>query len=338
MKQEYFMRSGALMGFADLVDELGGDAKLILSKAKLTLSELTDGDHMIPFESFVMVLEHAAHDLNCPSFGLRLSTHQSLQTMGRLGLLIRNCDSARNALMGAQRYMALHSRAAYWSFDEDARFTFINRYQHFHSTSHARQYKELAMGVCFCLIKALVPNFKGYRLEFSHRPISELKFYQHFFTMDVEFNREQDRLVCDSKYLSQPITNFNEQVHQQVEHYLSELLADHGNDIERQVRSLILQTMGMQEHTMDNIAQLLHMHKRTLQRRLKDKDLNFKRILNEVRISTARWHLEASNMDITLLSEILGYSDLSAFSRAFKTHMKCSAIEWRRQKQAEINR
>jgi len=38
-----------------------------------------------------------------------------------------------------------------------------------------------------------------------------------------------------------------------------------------------------------------------------------------------------------LLSEILGYSDLSAFSRAFKTHMKCSAIEWRRQKQAEIN-
>ncbi len=56
-------------------------------------------------------------------------------------------------------------------------------------------------------------------------------------------------------------------------------------------------------------------------------------MLNEIRISTACWHLEASNMDITLLSEILGYSDISAFSRAFKTQKQCSALQWRKQRQ-----
>ena len=110
------------------------------------------------------------------------------------------------------------------------------------------------------------------------------------------------------------------------------MLALHGDDIERQVRTLILQTMGIKEHSLDNIAALLHLHKRTLQRKLKDKGLYFKSILNEVRINTACWHLEASNMDITLISEILGYRDISAFSRAFKSEMKCSALQWRKKK------
>ncbi len=90
--------------------------------------------------------------------------------------------------------------------------------------------------------------------------------------MEVNFNQEHNRIIFNRQYLSQPITDFNKQVHQQVEEYLKQLLAQHGDNIERQVRTLTLQTMGNQEHTIDHIACLLHLHKRTLQRRLKEKD------------------------------------------------------------------
>ncbi len=334
MNKQYLIRSGSLMGFSDLVNDLGGDSKLLLGKVNLTHSDLLDGDNMVPFESMVMLLEHAASELNCPSFGLKLSTHQDLKALGSLGLLLKNCVTVREAMMCAQRYLALHSPAVYWRFSEEGRFTYITRFEDFHGISHARQYRELSFGVYTRLAQALVGmNAKGYRLEFSHRPISGLKLYRKFFSMDVSFNQEYDRLIFDSKYLSQPIASFNAKIHHQVEDYLTKLLALHGDDIERQVRVLILQTMGIQEHDIDSIADLMHLHKRTLQRKLKDKGLNFKSILNEVRINIACWHLEASNMDITLLSEILGYRDISAFSRVFKSQMKCSALQWRKKKQ-----
>ncbi len=334
MKQTYLIRSGSLMGFHDLVKDLKGDAKQLLNKVNLSPDDLLDGDNMIPFEAMVMLLEHAAHELNCPAFGLELSTRQNLSALGSLGLLMKNCLTARDAILCAQRYMALHSPAEYWSLHEEERFSYINRFEHFHNIAHARQYKELSFGVCFRLVYVLIgKNFKGHRLEFSHKPISSLKFYRKFFSMEVSFNQEHDRLISERHYLSQPISNFNQQRHQQVEDYLSKLLALHGNDIERQVSTLILQTMGMQKHTIDNIANMLSLNKRTLQRKLKDKGLSFKSMLNEIRINTACWHLEASNMDITLLSEILGYSDISAFSRAFKLQMKYSALQWRKQKQ-----
>ncbi len=336
MKQEYLIRSGALMGFDDLVKDLQGNAEALLTKVNLTADQLVDGDTMIPFEAMVMLLEHSATDLNCPSFGLQLSARQGLQALGSLGLLMKNCLTARDAIMCAQRYMALHSPAEYWNLVEEGPYSYVNRFEHFHGIGHARQYKELSFGVCLRLIHVLMgENVKGHRLEFSHKPISSLKYYRQFFAMDVSFNQEHNRLFFDSQYLARPITDFNQQVHQQVEDYLTQLLALHGDDIEHQVRTLILQTMGIQEHTLDNIANLLHMHKRTLQRKLKDKGLNFKSMLNEIRIRTACWHLEASNMDITLLSEILGYSDISAFSRAFKSQKQCSALQWR--KKAKLN-
>ncbi len=311
MNQQYLIRSGSLMGFSDLVNDLGGDFKQLLSKVDLTQSDLLDGDNMVPFEAMVMLLEHAACDLNCPSFGLKLSTYQDLQALGSLGLLLKSCVTVREAMVCAQRYLALHSPAECWRFSEEGRFTYITRFENFHGISHARQYKELSFGVCFRLAQALAgKNVQGYRLEFSHRPISGLNLYRKFFSMGVSFNQEYDRLIVDRKYLSQPITGFNEKNHHQIEDHLTELLALHG------------------------VAGLLHLHRRTLQRKLKDKGLYFKSILNEVRINTACWHLEASNMDITLLSEILGYRDISAFSRAFKSEMKCSALQWRKKKQS----
>ncbi len=337
MKKDYLIRSGALMGFDDLVNELGGDSGSLLAKVNISAYQLVDGDTMIPFEAMVMLLEHAAHDLNCPSFGLQLSTHQDLQALGNLGLLMKNCLTARDAILCAQRYMALHSPAEYWNLVEEECFSYINRFEHFHGISHARQYKELSFGLCLRLSNLLIgEHFRGIRLEFSHKPISDLKYYKQFFSMDVSFNQEHNRIILDNQFLSQPITGFNQQVRRQTEEYLSQLMALHGDDIEGQVRTLILQTMGIQEHTLDNIASLLNLHKRTLQRKLKDKNLNFKTMLNEIRIRNACWHLEASNIDITLLSEILGYSDISAFSRAFKSQMQCSALQWRKQARLSV--
>lgn len=328
---KYFIRSGSLQGFSRLVKSLGGDSESLLSQCNLTQDDLRQHEHRIEFESMVKLLDLAATELKTPDFALRLAKLQGIQALGPLGLLIQNSATVRDALLAAQRYMAIHSQGEYWRLEEEDELAYIERYEAFHGLSYARQYKELSFGVCLRLAKSLMgEDIEPRCLEFAHAPISDPQIYRNYFNCQVLFNQEHDRLVVPKALLDRPIPEASEAEYAQVEQYLQAMIQPFEGDLERQVQTLILQTLGLKEHSIENIGAMLGLHKRTLQRRLKEQSLNFKEILNDVRVRTACWQLESSNMDMTLLSEMLGYSDVSAFSRAFKTRMGISPLKWRK--------
>jgi AraC-like DNA-binding protein len=60
------------------------------------------------------------------------------------------------------------------------------------------------------------------------------------------------------------------------------------------------------------------MTKRTLQRRLTEKGVGFSEIVDEVRQNMAIQYVEKSDISLTEVSFLLGYSHLSAFCRSFK--------------------
>ena len=66
------------------------------------------------------------------------------------------------------------------------------------------------------------------------------------------------------------------------------------------------------------IASLMACDKRTLQRTLKQEGTSYQQLLDEVRYTMAQEHLRDSSMPLTNLAILLGYTDASSFSRAFK--------------------
>jgi AraC-like DNA-binding protein len=80
---------------------------------------------------------------------------------------------------------------------------------------------------------------------------------------------------------------------------------------------------------------MLDIPARTLQRRLREEGTTFKQLLQDARMQTARWHLSASSIDINLLSATLGYTDISAFSKAFRVAHGISPLQWRKQQRSE---
>lgn len=336
MKQQYLIRSGALAGFEHQVKSLNGDPEPLLAQCGLSSEALWNPDTMIAFSALVELLELAAEQLSCPDFGLKLGFNQSAEALGSLGILILHCHTIREALTGAQRYMAVHSQAEYWRLEETEQLAFVERFSVSQDISHARQFKELSFAVCLKLVKTLIKgNVKLERLELAHSPISDVSSYKKLFGCDVLFNQERDRIVVQRHVLDYEIMRLSTANKQLLETHLSNTLKQYDDDIERQITTIILQTLGIQEMSLDNVAHLLHVNKRTLQRRLKAHNLSFKHILKDVRIKTACWHLEASTMGITLLSEVLGYNDVSAFSKAFKAETGASPLQWRQQKRAK---
>lgn len=73
--------------------------------------------------------------------------------------------------------------------------------------------------------------------------------------------------------------------------------------------------------SLDDIASNFNLSTRTIQRKLKDEQVSFQQITDEVRKSLAINYLKAGDVPIKQISYMLGYNELSAFTRTFKRWM-----------------
>ena len=327
----YLIRTSSLQGFDRLVTELGGDPEPLLAAYGLTVGSLRCERETMNIRDLVELLETTARRLGCPEFGMRLGASQDFRMLGPLGLLLQNCRTPREALHSARSFMFFHNQSEYWDYHSHGALTALQRYENFYDITDTRQYRELALSACYQLCRTLIgPGFRGVRLDLSHAPLSSPVTYRRYFHTDVAFNQEHDILWLETDLLDAPLRNQNETLKRAAMAYVTNQGQDHELDLVQQVRVLIQQTLGAQEASLENIASLLGLNPRTLQRRLKQHGVVFKALVNDVRIKSACWYLRSSNMDITLLSEMLGYSDVSAFSHAFRNAMGVSPMTWRR--------
>ncbi len=332
MSSKYLIRSAGLSGFAFLVNELGGDVNSLLAQVGLTVNDIEDSENLIPYEAFVNILEYAADNLACQDFGLRLASYQNFTVLGMLGSLMQSCETVREALVCAQKYFAIHNHSsASWTISEDNNLAYLTRYEQVSLNAQAIQYRELVLSLSVKLLRYLINKpLVGAYLDFSHERISPKLTYKRAISIGVNFNQESERVVFSNKYLNMPIQMGDGLASKRLEANIVDILKTHENDTVKQVGLLILQTFSRQKHSIENIAKLMNLHPRSLQRKLKKENQTFKKILNKIRLDRACWHLQSSEKSITQISEILGYKNISAFSRTFKAQKHCSALQWRK--------
>lgn len=105
-------------------------------------------------------------------------------------------------------------------------------------------------------------------------------------------------------------------------------LTETDNDIARQVRAhLVLGQNGYP--TPEQLAANLCLTPRTLRRRLQERGLSYKQLLDDVRRRDSCHLLANSEMEIQSISEMLGFADPANFTRAFKGWTGMAPREWR---------
>lgn len=326
----YQVRSGALSGFLPLLASLNGDADALLAEVGLDRAVLADPDRLIAIEQLATLLDNCATHLECADFGLRLASYQGIDMLGVLGRVLLTAPTLGAAFNAAQRFMALHNKAEHWRIREEGGLVCLHRIEHFYAIDNPRQYREMALGACYRLVHAFAgAGVRAQRVEFVHQPLAPLSRYRQFFACEVLFNQEFDRLLFDPSVLQQPLVVVDGPVQAQVDDYVRHLLSRCEENLELQVRTLVSQTIGLQQHSLAHIAALLGLHPRTLQRRLLAQNLQFKALVQDVKMKTASWYLSASSLEITQLADMLGYAEIAAFSKAFRLSQGMSPSQWR---------
>lgn len=108
------------------------------------------------------------------------------------------------------------------------------------------------------------------------------------------------------------------QLIEQAEKYLSSLnSAD--NNIAAQLRGLLANLMATGEANADAACRRLKLSRRTLQRRLKGEKTSFQKVLREVRAELAVRYLRDERLKAVEVAMLLGYSNFSSFTTAFKS-------------------
>jgi AraC-like DNA-binding protein len=90
------------------------------------------------------------------------------------------------------------------------------------------------------------------------------------------------------------------------------------SDIVSKIKRLVIDALPSGAPSEESIAEALHISPRTLNRRLADQDTSYRELLSEVRRDMAEKYIADPTIPIAEISYLLGFSEVSSFSRAFK--------------------
>ena len=117
------------------------------------------------------------------------------------------------------------------------------------------------------------------------------------------------------------------QLTEQADKYLRSLNA--GDNIAAQLKRRLADLMACGEANADAACRALKLSRRTLQRRLKAEKTSFQKVLQEVRRELSVRYLSDARLKGLDIAMLLGYSNISSFTTAFKSWYDMPPAEYR---------
>ncbi|MDE2402956.1 MAG: AraC family transcriptional regulator ligand-binding domain-containing protein [Burkholderiales bacterium] len=180
------------------------------------------------------------------------------------------------------------------------------------------------------------------RITFRHSPHSDRAACEAFFQMPLSYDESVNALWFDRALLDQPLRGAFPLLHEQAAHRVAERVAQrveqrHERTLHDAATPLVAQierTLAGKPHLLGQglqaLADELHLHPRTLQRRLREHAESHSAILGRVRHDLARQWLQDANLSIEDISERLGFSDRRSFTQAFTRWSGVTPSDYRR--------
>lgn len=160
------------------------------------------------------------------------------------------------------------------------------------------------------------------RLEeatFTYTQPAHASEYELLFPCTRRFSAGRTSLLFHARYLAMPLLQDERTLKQFLQHSPADLLArpDGGDSLISQIRRLLGRDCSNWPD-LDTVAQQLHMSPQTLRRHLREEGSSFQELKDHLRRDLAIYHLGRADLTIQDIAEQLGFSEPSAFHRAFK--------------------
>jgi len=292
--------------------------------ANLDSSVLKDVDNQIPFVQLIRLYQCAVDLTGDDAFGLHVGEQDSPKLYGILGYVTINSRTVGEALNRLIRFQEIRTKASEFSLEIIGSNALLAYIYHPNDVSPQERRHESEETLCSIIeFGRLMTGFDWIPLEvhFEHDRPKNISEHQRIFRAPIHFGKLLTQLIFDSSILTMPLVEADLTLGSLLERQAEELLPkslQYEGVFTNHVRQLIKENLGSGEMRMETICQKSGNSSRTLQRKLREEGTSYQKLLEETQCEMSKFYLQQPAIAIGEISYLLGFSQPSAFHRAFR--------------------
>ncbi|MAD45846.1 MAG: hypothetical protein CMI02_06805 [Oceanospirillaceae bacterium] len=322
--------------------DLAGLVREFLQEHEQTQSELyrylsgVSANSRMPFQHWWAVLDELQTMFSDRYIGIELGCRIRADFVGVLGHLLLSSENLTDALQGFQRYQRLlhdGDRAVVTAQDGLICMSWTTDY----GASSRLSDEILVVGIIhFARTLVADGSLSPERIHFTFNRPPEAESLQQVCGCDVKFSQRTTAICFRPDQMLLPVCQSNPSMHRLLEQQAQALMGILPDEdaFTLSLREALLAAIRQGQPDAAFVARFLHISERTLFRRLKAGGLNFSDVMTQVRMQLAREYLLEGHLTQSEIALLLGYSEQSAFNRAFKQNTGLPPGSWVKTQQA----
>jgi len=325
MKMKLTVPAGAIRGLLSMAKEKNISITDRVELIGLTYDQMRDQETRFPISSYFLLLEHMIHVTSNPALALHYGAYYPCRNMSIIGLICECSATLRIAIGERIKYESLiKTSPSIIELKEEGDMARIIL-KHTVPAKYKRFLKYLAetgmVQIANGFLKDTVIPIKITEVSFEHAAPDYIHEYQKIFKAPLTFHSAENAIIFKRNFLDVKMKS--------AQPYLKKLLSGHARrifqarkdmeeDIAGAVRQLIAENLPQGAANCNHICKHLNLSRQTLYRKLKEKGTSFRELYTEARKELALHYLKEKNATIEDVTYLLGFSEPSAFYRAFK--------------------
>ena len=323
-----FLASGTSMIWR-LLQEYGCDPEPIFHDNDIDPEVVKKPGTRLAYSDVIGLWNNVIEIVKDPCIGLRVAEYWHPSDMNALGfawLASGNLNEAFNQLIRYTRCVSEAVEVAIEKTDNSFKIVYNNKMAD--EASYTLIDASLALLVKMCRIN-LGDQLNPIDVHLGHPPPSCFDNYDRYFKANIYFDSSKNSFSISSDDFKKPLLSSNPYLLEINDQFLIKYMATlDEDDIITRAKAEIMEMLPTGNLSDDKISKKLIMSVRTLQRKLKSKGTTYQTIVNETRKGLAIKYIQNPNLRLEEIAFLVGYSEYSTFSRAFKRWTGCAPSEY----------
>lgn len=317
-----------------LIKAEGADPEAIFKEAGLNTALINEASARYPVENARKAWHLAADCIKDPCFGIRAGKHWLPSDLHALGYAFLSGRTLHIGLNRIARYNEAVDQVISFNVEEDDEHLILSYENARKDLPDIAALEDARWSIVLTMCRTAKPEgISPARVDLIHGAIKCRKEYETFYGCPVHYSRKRSALFFKLVDVEQTLTAVNTEVaainEKALEDYIERL---HEDEIQHKVARKITELIASGQLSDDKVARALGLSSRTLQRKLSVEGTTFKQILESVREKLAMQYIRDERLSFSEISFLLGFSEQSSFTRAFKrwtgtspTHLRQSS-------------
>ena len=324
------LRIATTMAVPALLREYGVDPVPLLAEFGLEPADFEDPENRIRYSTVTQLLGRCTEVTCCPHFGLLVGQRAGTSALGAVGFLMQSSPTVRTALEILVRHLWVHSPSAAASLVEDSSFATLGLTVHGTGLEDLDPYLDMGIAIACNVMRGLCGHhWQATEVRLAHGRPRNLAPFRHFFQAPLRFDTGETALVFASSWLDKPLLSADPLLHTMMQQRVSEQASLADDDVSSQLRRMLPSLVTTYSDSLAVAAKRVGLATRTLNRRLAAEGTSYLKLREEARYAIARQLLASTRMPANQVAERLGYTNSSAFTRAFRQWSGEAPAEWR---------